>query len=205
MPQLRRRSFSAAPLVSSGPSRSRLPAGTRASRKSRGEGYAHAPAGSRCLLLRRLRRRSLRIETVCDSSAAPLVNPGPSRSRLPAGTRDSRKTRAKEYAHALVPTVYQGSFRRACGHMGKSRRLLARLFQAGVGIRVVCGFPRTRHFHQAKPYSFNPPSRRCPRVFYPQIPVKTRKFELQIHRAGYGTTVVLVALCQRVADVGGGC
>ena len=128
--------------------------------------------------LPRLRRSSLRIETFSDFSAAPLVSSGPSRSRLPAGTRDSRKTRAKEYAHALVPTVYQGSFRRACGHMGKSRRLLARLFQAGVGIRVVCGFPRTRHFHQAKPCSFNPPSHRCPRVFYPQIRLKTQTFQM---------------------------
>jgi len=59
LPRLRRSSLrtetfsdsSAAPLVSSGPSRSRLPAGTRDSRKSRGEGCAQAPAGSRCLLL----------------------------------------------------------------------------------------------------------------------------------------------------------
>jgi hypothetical protein len=38
---------------------------------------------------------------------------------------------------------------RACGNVGKSRRVLARLFQAAVGIRVFCGFPRTRHFRQA--------------------------------------------------------
>jgi len=29
--------------------------------------------------------------------------------------------------------------------MGKWRRFLARLIQAAVEIRVVCGFPRTRH------------------------------------------------------------
>jgi hypothetical protein len=34
-----------------------------------------------------------------------------------------------------------------------------------VGIRAFCGFLRTRHFHQAKPCSF-----------YPQLPLKTRKF-----------------------------
>jgi hypothetical protein len=38
---------------------------------------------------------------------------------------------------------------RACGNVGKSSRFLARLFQAAVGIRVLCGFPRARHFHQA--------------------------------------------------------
>ena len=41
---------------------------------------------------------------------------------------------------------------RACGNVGKSRRFLARLFQAAVEIRSFCGFPRTRHFHQV--YSF---------------------------------------------------
>ena len=45
---------------------------------------------------------------------------------------------------------------RACGNVGKSSRFLARLFQAAVGIRAFCGFPRTRHFHQAKPCSFLP-------------------------------------------------
>ena len=119
LPRLRRSSLrtetvcdsSAAPLVSPGPGRSRLPAGTWASRKSRGEGYAQAPVptaptrGVSGEPLPRLRRSSLRTETVCDSSAAPLASPGPGRSRLPAGTRTSPKTRGEGYAQAPVPTA----------------------------------------------------------------------------------------------------
>ena len=112
--------FSAAPLASSGPGRSRLPAGTGASRKSRGEGYAQAPAGSRCLPctrevfgepLPRLCRRSLRTETLCDSSVAPLASPGPSRCRLPAGTGTSANlrhcavARSSSAAHCMLRVV----------------------------------------------------------------------------------------------------
>jgi hypothetical protein len=54
----------------------------------------------------------------------------------------------------------------ACGNVGKSSRLLARFFQAAMGIRAVCGFPRSRHF----------PASQAPFPFYPQISLKTRYF-----------------------------
>jgi putative transposase len=38
--------------------------------------------------------------------------------------------------------------RRGCGKCGKAEASCARLFQARVGIRVVCGFPYVRHFPQ---------------------------------------------------------
>ena len=60
--------------------------------------------------LPRLCRSSLRTVTVCDFSAAPLVSPGPGRSRLPAGTRTSANlrhcavARSSSAAHSgLVP------------------------------------------------------------------------------------------------------
>jgi hypothetical protein len=55
----------------------------------------------------------------------------------------------------------------AVGNVGKSRGFIARLFQAAVGIRAFCGFPRTRHF----------PSGLEPIIGYPQIPLKTQQFQ----------------------------
>ncbi len=61
--------------------------------------------------LPRLRRGSLRTVTVCDFSAAPLVSPGPGRSRLPAGTRTSANLRhcavalSMSAAHCMLRVV----------------------------------------------------------------------------------------------------
>jgi hypothetical protein len=64
------------------------------------------------------------------------------------------------------------------GNVGKSRRFLAGLFQAAVGIRAFCGFPRTRHF----------PSGHLPIHVYPQISLKIQK--IQALRPNWKTSTI---------------